>query len=220
VRGRRYLNNIVEQDHRAIKSRCRCMLGFKSVRTAAITLAGIELAHRIRKQQFSLGRNCQDKHSLKRQWDNALAGVETTDLEATKGLGRCSPANAPELNVRAKPAGGIVKRGRRIQSVRRPRTISYGGGLYMLVVPSGGPYWRYKYRLNGKQKTLALGIYPDVPLQRARVRHQAARRLLADGIDPSLRRHEIRRASVADIITAAKSHFGKGPAVSIGTRSG
>ena len=50
VRTCQYLNNIVEQDHRAIKSRCRPMLGFKSYRTAAVTLAGIELAHRIRKR--------------------------------------------------------------------------------------------------------------------------------------------------------------------------
>jgi len=55
VRSRRYLNNIVEQDHRAIKSRCAPMLALKSFRTAAITLAGVELAQRIRKRQFSFG---------------------------------------------------------------------------------------------------------------------------------------------------------------------
>jgi transposase-like protein len=54
VRARRYLNNVVEQDHRAIKQRCAPMLGLKTRRSAAITLAGIELAHRIRKQQHSL----------------------------------------------------------------------------------------------------------------------------------------------------------------------
>ena len=51
VRARRYLNNIVEQDHRAIKRRCRSMLGLKSFRTAAATFSGIELAHRIRKRR-------------------------------------------------------------------------------------------------------------------------------------------------------------------------
>ena len=55
VRSNQYLNNIVEQDHRAIKRRCAWMTGFKSFRNAAITLAGIELAHRIRKRQFSFG---------------------------------------------------------------------------------------------------------------------------------------------------------------------
>jgi hypothetical protein len=52
----KYLNNIVEQDHRAIKRCCASMAGFKSFANAAITIAGIELAHRIRKGQFSLGR--------------------------------------------------------------------------------------------------------------------------------------------------------------------
>jgi transposase-like protein len=50
IRTCRYLNNIVEQDHRAIKQRCAPMLGLKSFRSAAITLAGIELAHRVRKK--------------------------------------------------------------------------------------------------------------------------------------------------------------------------
>ena len=73
VRCSRYLNNIVEQDHRAIKQRCASMLGLKSFRTAAITFAGIELANRIRKRQFYFGRmapwSCS---SLKTLWDRAL----------------------------------------------------------------------------------------------------------------------------------------------------
>lgn len=52
----RYLNNIVEQDHRAINRRCAPMMGFKSFESAGVTLAGIELAHRIRKGQFALGQ--------------------------------------------------------------------------------------------------------------------------------------------------------------------
>lgn len=54
VRARRYLNNIVEQDHRAIKQRCAPMLGLKSFATAAVALSGIELARRIRKRQFAI----------------------------------------------------------------------------------------------------------------------------------------------------------------------
>lgn len=74
VRARRYLNNIVEQDHRAIKRRCAPTLGLKSFRTAAITLAGIELAHRIRKRQFSIvGIRRDQPVSLKQLWDRALA---------------------------------------------------------------------------------------------------------------------------------------------------
>ena len=56
VRSNQHLNNLIEQDHRAIKRRCASMGGFKSFRNAAITLSGIELAHRIRKRQFSFGR--------------------------------------------------------------------------------------------------------------------------------------------------------------------
>lgn len=74
VRCCRYLNNIVEQDHRAIKRRCASMLGLKSFDTAAITFAGIELANRIRKRQFALGRRwLRRNRSLKELWDRALA---------------------------------------------------------------------------------------------------------------------------------------------------
>jgi transposase-like protein len=77
VRSRRYLNNIVEQDHRAIKRRCAPMLALKSFRTAAVTLAGVELAHRIRKRQFSFGRGGPRQFSsLKHLWARALASHE------------------------------------------------------------------------------------------------------------------------------------------------
>jgi transposase-like protein len=56
VRSSKYLNNLIEQDHRNIKSRTHVMLGFKRFRSAAITIAGIELMHRIRKEQFGLAR--------------------------------------------------------------------------------------------------------------------------------------------------------------------
>jgi transposase-like protein len=73
VRSCKYLNNIVEQDHRAIKRRGASMAGFKSFDNAAITIAGIELAHRINKRQFSfgVGRPRRDR-SLKALWDRAL----------------------------------------------------------------------------------------------------------------------------------------------------
>jgi hypothetical protein len=59
-------------------------------------------------------------------------------------------------------------------------------------MPRGGRYWRYKYRYDGKPKTLALGTYLDVPVDRARARHQAARQLLAAGIDPASWKRELR----------------------------
>ena len=56
LRSSKYLNNLIEQDHRGVKLRIGPMLGFKRFRTAAITIAGIELMHRIRKGQFAIGR--------------------------------------------------------------------------------------------------------------------------------------------------------------------
>ena len=56
VRSSKYLNNLIEQDHRSIKQRIAPMLGFKRFRNAATTIAGIELMHRIRKGQFAFGR--------------------------------------------------------------------------------------------------------------------------------------------------------------------
>ena len=56
LRSSKYLNNLIEQDHRGVKQRIAVMLGFKEFRNAAITIAGIELLHRIRKGQFRLGR--------------------------------------------------------------------------------------------------------------------------------------------------------------------
>lgn len=74
VRSSQYLNNIVEQDHRAIKRRCASMLGFKSFTNASIVLAGIELANRIRKHQFSLGRGRRSwSLPLNELWRLALA---------------------------------------------------------------------------------------------------------------------------------------------------
>ncbi len=67
-----------------------------------------------------------------------------------------------------------------------PRKLFGGRGLYLHVMPNGGRYWRFNYRFNRKQKTLALGVYPDVSLATARIRHQEARRQLAEGIDPAI----------------------------------
>jgi transposase-like protein len=74
VRSCKYLNNIVEQDHRTIKRRCASMAGFNLFDNAAITIAGIELAHRIHKRQFSFGAGRPRRvRSLKTLWDRALA---------------------------------------------------------------------------------------------------------------------------------------------------
>ena len=54
------MNNLIEQDHRNIKSRVAVMLGFKRFKNAAITIAGIELMHRIRKGQFNLAERFKE----------------------------------------------------------------------------------------------------------------------------------------------------------------
>ena len=73
-RRRVFYADVIEQDHRAIKRRCASMAGFKSFDNAAITLAGIELAHRIRKNQFSFGRGRRRRGwSRKAEWAMALA---------------------------------------------------------------------------------------------------------------------------------------------------
>jgi len=75
---------------------------------------------------------------------------------------------------------------RKLTPYRYARKFTDGGGMYLLIAPNGGRYWRYNYCFAGKHKTLALGVYPDVPLAKARARHQAARQYLAAGIDPSI----------------------------------
>lgn len=63
--------------------------------------------------------------------------------------------------------------------------LSDAGGLYLLVKTNGAKYWRLAYRFKHKQKTLALGVYPEVSLQEAREKASEAKKLLKDGIDPS-----------------------------------
>lgn len=97
VRARRYLNNIVEQDHRAIKQRCAPMLGLKSFRTAAVTFSGIELAHRIRKRQFAVAYQREGRAlSLKELWDQALSGT------SLPGIRQKAPLPPMHQNSRAR----------------------------------------------------------------------------------------------------------------------
>ena len=67
----------------------------------------------------------------------------------------------------------------------KPRKMSDGGGLYLELQPSGARWWRLKYRINGKEKRLSLGVYPAVSLADSRQRRDEARRLVAAGTDPS-----------------------------------
>lgn len=69
-------------------------------------------------------------------------------------------------------------------------------GLYLEIAPTGGKWWRLKYRHVGKEKRFSLGVYPEVSLKDARERRDAARKLLAEGIDPSQHRRSSKLASV------------------------
>ena len=73
LRFSKYLNNLVEQDHRGIKSRTGPMLGFKTFASAATTIAGIELLHRIRKGQFSLRKLGLKGQAAPATWSAVLA---------------------------------------------------------------------------------------------------------------------------------------------------
>ncbi len=78
----------------------------------------------------------------------------------------------------------------------KPYKLSDSGGLFLLVQPAGGKWWRYKYRFFGKEKTLAIGTYPDTSLADARERHSQARKLLAAGTDPMQAKQENKRLTL------------------------
>ncbi len=84
----------------------------------------------------------------------------------------------------------------------KPYKLSDEKGLYLLVNPAG-KYWRMDYRYGGKRKTLALGVYPDVGLARAREKRDEARRRLADGVDPG----EFKKAAKAQKLEQAANSF-------------
>lgn len=77
---------------------------------------------------------------------------------------------------------------RAAKPAEKPYKVFDERGLFMLVTPSGGRLWRLRYRHGGVEKLLAIGAYPDVSLKRAREKRDDARKLLADGIDPSAKR--------------------------------
>lgn len=84
----------------------------------------------------------------------------------------------------------------------KPKEKTYlmtdGEGMYLEVTPSGGKWWRFKYRFDGKQKRISLGTYPDTGLKEAREKRQEARRQLAAGIDPGESRKAQKAAGAED----------------------
>jgi len=70
-------------------------------------------------------------------------------------------------------------------SADKPIRLYDGGGLHLLIQPSGARWWRFKYRFGGRQGTISAGIYPDVSINAARAKRDEFRALLAQGINPS-----------------------------------
>lgn len=77
-----------------------------------------------------------------------------------------------------------------IKPADKPKKFTDGGGLNLLVTPSGSKLWRYRYRLNGKESMLSLGDYPTVTLKAARLARDEVKSLLAQGIDPAQSKRE------------------------------
>jgi integrase len=77
---------------------------------------------------------------------------------------------------------------RRSKPGEAPYKLSDSHGLYLLVKPNGSRLWRWKYRVGGKEKLMALGTYPELSLTDARERHASGRKHLANGIDPMAER--------------------------------
>jgi transposase-like protein len=73
VRTSKYLNNLIEQDHRRVKQRLHPMLGLKSFRTAVVVISGIELAEKIKKEQFQMSRLGGHTATMPKIWQAALA---------------------------------------------------------------------------------------------------------------------------------------------------
>src|SRR3569833_141779 len=95
--------------------------------------------------------------------------------------------NAPN-DILMPPRGSGMKLNdiavRKAKPEAKPYKMADGGGMYLEVMPNGSKYWRLKYRFNGKEKRLALGVYPDVPLAFVWVCCDGARKLLAQAIPP------------------------------------
>ena len=92
----------------------------------------------------------------------------------------------------------------KIQKVKtkdKPITLFDGGGLFLLVTPSGGKLWRFKYRFAGKENKLAFGAYPEISLLDARKRRDEARAQIAHGIDPGEVRKAQKQAKVEETET-------------------
>ncbi len=95
---------------------------------------------------------------------------------------------------------------RQAKPAQKPYALRDGTGLYLEVKPAG-KYWRWDYRYQGKRKTIAYGVYPTVSLTKARAKHQAAKELLDDGLDPMGQRKAEKLESTVTFETVSRQWF-------------
>ena len=84
----------------------------------------------------------------------------------------------------------------------KPIRLSDEKGLYLEVAPSGGKWWRFKYRFGGKEKRISLGVYPEISLADARKRRDDAREQVAKGVDPSEAKKALKQVSIDAVANA------------------
>jgi hypothetical protein len=97
-----------------------------------------------------------------------------------------------QINDKGRLPQNMLKAGeiRDLKPKEKPYKIGAGGSLFLLIMPSGAKYWRLKYFMNQKQKTLALGVYPEITLERAKIERDRAKELIKQGLDPVDVKHE------------------------------
>src|SRR5687768_8542594 len=91
---------------------------------------------------------------------------------------------------------------RKARAREKDYKLTDGTGLYLLVKANSAKYWRVQYRRGGKQKLLALGVYPEVTLAEARDKQATARKLISNGLDPAAAKREQKRQAKAQSETS------------------
>ena len=129
-------------------------------------------------------------------------------MVSAKAIGRHTNKRGPHAPTPAKSLSDKAVRSAKPKV--KPYKLADGRSLYLLVNPApagskvGSKLWRFSYRFEGKQKTLALGAYPDVSLALARERRDEAGKRVAVGIDPSADRKAERQAEGAEFEAVAR----------------
>ena len=90
---------------------------------------------------------------------------------------------------------------RKAKPSSKPKKLSDGRGLFLLLHPNGSKYWRMKYRFMGKEKLLSIGVWPNVSISEARNKRNEAKQLLENGKDPSDDKKNKNWASENPIVT-------------------